>query len=277
VDVSELPLRPLTSAEVLDAATGVLRHRPWRLLGAAALLAALEQLVLYPMRRSLPDPHAYLADLFGGDTGLGALWPVIAVGLGTEAVILALLGTIAARSAAPLIAGRSASALPARRPAAAVLALVVGAVAGVAAYLGGVGWLIWFMFSGAAAPVLVIDQVRGPFAALERAVSMAPRSPRSGGVRLLAYLPWLVLRLVLTLSGSAVLLGAFDVRSDTVALVLDYVAFIAVNTIAYATMACVDAVAHVETRIRLEGLDIALARATATGAPDPTAVLRVTR
>ena len=49
-----LPLRPLTTGELLDGAIAVLRTRPGRLVGLGALLAVLEQLMLYPLR-SLSD------------------------------------------------------------------------------------------------------------------------------------------------------------------------------------------------------------------------------
>lgn len=269
--MSELPLRPLTSAEVLDAATGVLRHRPVRLLAAAAVLAALEQWALYPLRGDLwYAPHDYWGYITSPGADGGAMWRLIAVGLGTEAAILALLGTFTGRSAARVLARSVPKAevptLPGRYGATAVVALVAGAVAAAGAWLGLVGWLFWFMLTGAAVPALVIDAVPGgPFGAIGRSFGLVRHGMRSGGLRLLAYLPWLTLRLVLSVIGAATILDFFGLRTNTAGLVVDYVAFVALNTVAYAMIASVDAVAHLETRMRLEGLDIALARAAATG------------
>ena len=44
-------------------------------------------------------------------------------------------------------------------------------------------------------------------------------------------------------------------------------AWAAVNAVAYATLACLDAVLYLETRMRTEGLDIALGRALRRGEP----------
>jgi hypothetical protein len=40
-----------------------------------------------------------------------------------------------------------------------------------------------------------------------------------------------------------------------------------VNAVAYPALACLDAVLHLENRMRVEGLDIALSRALRLGAP----------
>jgi hypothetical protein len=58
--------------------------------------------------------------------------------------------------------------------------------------------------------------------------------------------------------------------------VVGYTVWIAVNAAAYASIASLDATVHLETRMRLEGLDIALGRAGATGRP-PASVLAAPR
>ena len=45
-----LPLRPLTTGELLDGAVVLLRARPVRLIGLGVLLALAEQAVLFPLR-----------------------------------------------------------------------------------------------------------------------------------------------------------------------------------------------------------------------------------
>jgi hypothetical protein len=47
-----------------------------------------------------------------------------------------------------------------------------------------------------------------------------------------------------------------------------------VNTVSYATLACLDAVLHLETRMRTEGLDIVAVRARQHGRPVDLAVPR---
>ena len=46
-----LPLRPLTTGEMLDAAVVLLRNRAGRLLGLGFALALAEQVILFPLRR----------------------------------------------------------------------------------------------------------------------------------------------------------------------------------------------------------------------------------
>jgi hypothetical protein len=45
------------------------------------------------------------------------------------------------------------------------------------------------------------------------------------------------------------------------------VAWVVVNTVAYAMLACFDAVLYLDTRVRTEGLDIAVARTLRQGRP----------
>src|SRR3954452_8453808 len=98
-----LPLRPLTVGELLDAGISVLRRDALRLLGLAAALAVAEQLLLLPVRSSVRlTPPQYIPDWWAG---LGGFWIVLALGLGTEAVALTLLGAVAARSAVPALLG----------------------------------------------------------------------------------------------------------------------------------------------------------------------------
>ena len=55
-----LPLRPLTTGELLDAAVALLRTRAGLLLGAGFLAALAEQAVLFPLRRAADVDASYL-------------------------------------------------------------------------------------------------------------------------------------------------------------------------------------------------------------------------
>jgi hypothetical protein len=124
--------------------------------------------------------------------------------------------------------------------------------------VGGVPWALWFMATGLGVPALIIDTGRSPWTAMFRGMRLVMRSHlRPGGIRLLAYLPWFAIRLLV------VLIGAFTGPPVW----LDYTIWILINTAAYASIASVDATAHLEARIRREGLDIALGRAVRRGMP----------
>jgi hypothetical protein len=123
------------------------------------------------------------------------------------------------------------------------------------------------MFSGLAAPALVIDQL-GPLGALGRSFALVARGRwRPGGIRLLGYLAWLAIRLALG-AGSVAALGLIiHLPGRTWPTVVAMGAWAIVNTVAYAALGCLDAVLHLENRMRVEGLDLALSRALRRGVP----------
>lgn len=297
MSVDDLPLRPMTSAEVLDAAIGVMRRRPWRLLGLALALAVAEQATLYPVRlvalspkRGYFPPSAYWHAF---NAHLASLWELLAIGAGTEAAVIALLGGVAGRSAVSvLLAGlpdvERDDVLPRVRYLQLVLvAAIVGVGATVTFFLGGAPWAFWFMFTGLAAPALIIDggaaRMRpgvaprgapphaapiGAFRAVGRAMLIVGRaSLRPGGLRLLGYLMWFVLRMIVGVLGVIALTSLFGLSSPVWTAVVGYLIWAAINAVAYASMASLDATAHLEARMRLEGLDIALGRAAHTHTP----------
>src|SRR5262249_54837036 len=103
-----LPLRPLSTGELLDAAVAVLRVRPGRLMGLGALRALAEQAALFPLRR-LADQDLSLLP------GTGRLLPyglLIVAGFATEALAIALLGAAAARQGPRALLGRVAPPVP---------------------------------------------------------------------------------------------------------------------------------------------------------------------
>lgn len=309
-----LPLRPLTVGELLDAATNLLRRYAAQMLTAGLVLAVLEQLALYPLRLAAgvappwySPPHI---------DRLGLYWLMLAAGLGTESVILTLLGGLAARAALGDLLGRAPGRLvgKATRPVPLLaLALLTGCAAFLGATAGMVPWLLWYLYTGLAAPTLVNDRrpprtgppapgapgpwaplahpataaryaPLGPFAALGRAMALVGRSGlRPGGIRLLGYLAWWVIRLALGAgTWSLVTLFLHDnspFGADTVsgwAWLAGMATWTLVNALAYAALGCLDAVLHLDARMRVEGLDIALSRALRTNRP-PEPALAVPR
>jgi hypothetical protein len=264
-----MPLRPLTFGELLDAAVALLRSHASVFLGAALLLAAAEQAVLFPLRQLAavgPTSFAPYSDR------LGAYWLALAAGMGTEAAILAVLGGLTATAAGPALLGQRLRGREVVRGAVrrtlpiAVVAASAGVMAGVAALAAMVPWVFMYGLIGLAAPALIIDRV-GPGRAIGRSFVLASRATmRATWVRVGGYLSWLAIRLALGLGGGAAL-GLVLPETDDWLAVTSVVTWLLVNTVAYATLACLDAVVYLETRMRTEALDIAIGRASRLGRP----------
>jgi hypothetical protein len=269
-----LPGRPLTSGELLDSAVLLLRGQAAVLLPLAAVLVAGEQLLLLPLRTVVgaTGPLWWPSGL----SEFGVFWFLLALGAATEAMIILLLGNPAAHAAADALVGRRPAATDAWGPggrwgATVLLCPAVGAVMLLAALLGP-AWFIGFALLGAVAPALVIDRV-APVRAITRSVALALRlTGRAAALRVLGYLVWWIIRVGLgwgLFTGLTTLDLVTEGWADAVAMLV----WAAVNAVAYAALACLDAVVHLETRIRSEGLDIRLARAPA--APRATDLLAV--
>lgn len=267
-----LPRRPLTVGELLDSAVLLLRDQARVLVPLAALLALGEQLLLHPLRvLAGTHPPGYWLD----EDRLAWYWLLLAVGAGTEAMIIALLGNPAARGAGAALLGRRAGPGELLRPtgvrwaATGVLALLVGLVVGVAA-LFGPAWFVAYGLLGAVVPALVVDRLPAHRAPL-RALGLAVRSGgRAAGIRLLGYLGWWVIRVGvgLGLFYGLASLDLLDLDDLSWAVPVATTVWVGVNAVAYPALACLDAVLHLETRMRTEGLDIRLSRAPA-GTPEP--------
>lgn len=278
---AEFPMRPLTVGEVLDAGVSVLRHKPV-LLAYAAVLAAAEQAALSPLRSSLGVGRVVFFPL---GHSFGSSWLALSIGMGAEASILALLGGWCGPAAVRLLLRGVPGAQPhrprRRRLAVIATAMLAGAGATALCYAGFIGWVFWFMLTGLAIPALTVDggvpdtagRRLGAAAAIGRGFAFAARGGlRAGRVRLLAWLPWLPVRLALALVGGAGAASLFGVTSHAAATGFDWALWIAVNAVMYATIACVDAACHVETRMRVEGLDIRVRQAVRRGLPAATAL-----
>ncbi|MDG4763936.1 hypothetical protein O7632_07405 [Solwaraspora sp. WMMD406] len=253
-----LPLRPLTTGELLDAAVVLFRGHATVLLPAGLLFALSEQLILAPLRAAAGAvPPAYLPtwDRFG------SYWLLLAAGAAIEVTLISLLGGLTARAAGAALLGRRISGpglldpRGARFPAVVLVAGAAGTVMFTAALAGPV-WFVAYAVLGLAVPALILDRVP-VWQSLSRSAVLACRSGlRAGLIRILGYLVWFGIRVGLGLGALAV------VESGSPWLgVLSVAGWTAVNAIAYPTLACLDAVLQVETRMRTEGLDIRLIRA----------------
>lgn len=263
-----LPRRPLTVGELLDSAVLLLRAQARLLVPVGVLLALAEQLLLYPLRElAAARPPEWWFD----DHRFGWYWLLLAVGAGTEASIVAVLGNPAARGAGAALLGRRAGVRELFRAARWAATVLFAAAVGLTVCLAGLAGPAWFIaygLLGAVVPVLAVDRVpahRVPGRALRLAVRAGGRA---AAIRLLGYLGWWLIRLGIGLGlwYGLGLLGLFDLHAW--ALPVATVAWAGVNAVAYPALACLDAVLHLETRMRTEGLDIRLSRAPA-GTPEP--------
>ncbi|NUT38166.1 MAG: hypothetical protein HOV79_34385 [Hamadaea sp.] len=264
-----VPLRPLTVGELLDASVEVTRSAGRAVLPLALLLAALEQVIMVWLREGF-----FRGSIFPDVSDLiGPAWFAVAVGAGTEIAIIAILGVPASRAAAAGVAGTAPRARDLLRPGAFVGAAFIALVAGVTAFtvtLLPLGWFVAYPLFGLAVAAAVIDR-RNPVLALGRGVAMGLRGGgRAAGVRILGYISFLLVRLAFGF-GLIAALGFFGIDAGPWG---QAACFAIVNTVAYATLAGLDAVLHLEARIRTEGLDIALGRSPGPLTPADLAVTR---
>ena len=111
-------------------------------------------------------------------------------------------------------------------------------------------------------PALVIDRLGPVPGDRPRRWAGLPRPAlRAAGVRLLGYLAWLAVRLALGLSARSRCTTSALAATGTAGWRRIGVWSVVVNAVAYPTLACLDAVLHLETRMRTEGLDISLSPA----------------
>jgi hypothetical protein len=274
---TDFPMRPLTAGEVLDAGVGLLRRRPVILL-YAAVLAVAEQGLLHVLRAGFGVHRLSFDDL---GRSFGEVWLCLSVGMGTEAAILALLGLWSGPAAARVLLGVPRLRLRRRILAAAVIVPLVAFGAALSFFLGMVAWIFWFMLTGLIVPVLTIDggvpeangRLLGGFAAFGRAIRFAAKSGLlAGRIRLLAYMPWLLLRFALNLTSGSAVTSLVGITSAGAATAVEYTLWTMVNALMYASIACIDAAALLETRMRVEGLDIAVHQAARQSRPVESAL-----
>jgi hypothetical protein len=224
---------------------------------------------------NLDDVHDYVHVVHEG-VSMSQFWLVLALGMGFEAIVIGLLGAVAARPALDLLVGDLPGAATIRRTsarpiAAAILSIAIGAVAFLTFLLGGLPWIFWFMLTGLALPTLLSDTFRRPGAAAQRigvvrafgrGFGLSRRlGMRAGRIRIMGYLIWWIIRVVVAYGGTAALIQAVNLNSHGASAAVGYLLWTAINALAYATIGCLDAAVHLETRMRVEGLDIVLSRA----------------
>lgn len=271
-----LPLRPLTTGELLDAAVVLLRTRAGKLVGLRVAAALVEQAILFPLRR-LADVDSSLLPGTGRLREFGLL---IVVGFFTEILVIALLAGTAAVEAPPALLGDRVP-----RGRARLAPMILGAV--VAATIGAscawafvllllplqvLGlvlailitipcWVVLYGLFGLVTSSVLIDEV-GPVRALGRSLVLSSRSGlRALWIRVLGYLAWLIIRLSLSFAVVGVVALFYSSPSNTVDDVLMGATWLLVNAVAYPILGCLDVALLLESRMRSEGLDIAL-RAT---------------
>ncbi|GAA1637497.1 hypothetical protein [Catellatospora bangladeshensis] len=260
-----LPLRPLTLGELLDAAAELVRRRAGVLPAAAAVLALAEQAVLVPGRDTVGVVlSAGLPELSSG------YWQLLALGAGFEALIIVWLGLLTGRGVATALTSQVPRKGLRERLRGAEAVAVGGLIAAVPAALGaflGPLWLLGYPLFGLVGVVVAVER-RGAFGALGRAASVAFRGGmRVAAIRVLGYASWLLLRFAFYL-GALAGLEFLPVGPELAEWLLVPV-FVVANTLAYATLAALDAALLIESRIRLEGLDLWLDRASRRREPTP--------
>lgn len=273
VRTPSVPLRPLTVGELLDAAAEVTRGAAPVLLPVAAVLAAAEQVLMVGLRIEF-----FHGSVFPGPRDLiGDAWLAVAAGLGTEALIIALLGLIAGRAAAAGAIGgslRPRDLLSGRNLPGGIALAVIGGVIVFGVSLLPLGWLVAYPLAGMATVALVVDGT-GAARSWTRGISLSTRSGlRGAAIRLLGYLSWLMARLAFGLGSVAGLQSLGIVPASPANPWISAAFLFVVNTVAYASLASLDAVLLIETRIRTEGLDIALARMPGDLHPESLVVRR---
>ncbi|WP_164842534.1 hypothetical protein [Actinoplanes solisilvae] len=257
----------MPQGELLDTALVLLRLRALPMFVLALPLLAIEQIVLWYAGAPLLDVYA----------GLDEWWPVIAALFACEVAIVGVLGAYAGSAVVPALLGQNVShwALFRRmRPLALLVTMLLPVVVALlGAYFGMIGWIAGYGFLGMAGVALVVDRSGWPFGALGRSAALATRLGWRGfWGRLRAFAVWLGIRVALAI-GPIMFLWQFGFVAtayfgDWSVLLMWGLA----GTVSCAALACFDAVLLIDTRIRTEGLDIALRRAAANGT-DPADVV----
>jgi hypothetical protein len=272
---SGVPLRPLTTGELLDGTFATIRRNPRVILGLAAIVITIEQLLfagLEALTGNLSGPVFTVRGDNSTDLGLtltgllgyplsgwvGAmLTGVLAVAVfedvqGRRVTMRELWRLTRTRIGALLVCGFMAGVLP--YPAL-VLVLVPGAAL----------WGFWAL----ATPAMTVESL-GPFAALRRSWRLVGGDFfRIWGIRALSVLIGLVMQTILVLPFAvlaASLAGVWDLDLNDPGLgflALGVVGNIAAGTVVAPFKAGVQALLYVDRRMRAEALDIVWQRQTA--------------
>jgi hypothetical protein len=264
----EIPLRPMTLGELLDAAMALLRRRALPLLSVAAVLAGLEQLALAPLRAWGDMTPAWYGP---AEDQLIVWWITVAAGFGFELVILTLLGAMAGAAVGPAVLGTELRhrRLFQRFGIAVPIALLLGLFGAMGALLLFVPWAVFFGFFAMTGAALTNDRARNPFG---RSAVLAGRGLARGfWILTVAYLTWSAVRVALGAGWIELVAQVTGYEPDGRTWLVPLARTLA-NAVAYAALACLSAVLLLEVRVRTEGLDILISRTRSRGG-DPAATL----
>lgn len=265
----EMPLRPLTAGEILGGASGIFRRHPRSVLGIAALLVTLQEVLAAAIQLLTADIPTSI-DLTAGaqlnlSGGLGAL-----IGLLVSTVVGAVLtGMIVVLTAEDTLGrglglGEVWQRVAPRLVALTGLALMVGVLAVLGLFLllipGLILWSAWAL----ATPALLLERL-GPVRAMRRSWQLAwPDLLRVFAIRFVGVLLSLVI--LYAIATPFLVIGALIDNSNTGsgdsaavwALVFTLIGSILGGIIARPFNAGVVALLYVDRRMRAEGLDVAL-------------------
>lgn len=256
-----VPLRPLTTADVLDGAFAVITRRPRTVLTIAAVVVVPVQLLAaWASRSSVPSSELFTGFL-GADTTLDAGSLVASVAaLLLENLSMFVLGAAVAALVASWYGGGDLSVGAALKAAvdrggallgAWALLVPVKAVAAAPEYLGLVFVTPLFALT---APAIVLERL-GPFAGAKRSWQLVGRRlfPCIGIVLLVSLVAY-VLRQVLAIPGVIV---AFFLPAS-IAWVPVGVATAAASLLTQSALAGASVLLYLDLRVRTEGLDLEL-------------------
>jgi hypothetical protein len=266
-----IPLRPLSTGEILDGTFATIRRNPRTVLGLSAVFVTVQEVVTVLAEALLGRLPAPVLTVRPGSTAeLGSTVTGI-VGYLLAAVVGAVLTGMVVVVVTEDVLGRRVGmgevwrrVRGERRLAALVVAAVL---AGALPYLGLLlflvpGVLLWSGWS-LATPALVVERL-GPVRALRRSWKLAlPDLGRVWGIRTLSVLIGLLVRalLVLPFVAAASLLAVLmhagaEATMPLPALVITVLGSIAAGTVVAPFEAGVLALLYVDRRMRAEGLDI---------------------
>lgn len=296
-----IPLRPLGLGDLLDGAISTMRAYPAVMLGVAAVVAAVTQLMIFPIQwvlddqllqiqpdGTVEDPGGFIASLLG----VGAITLVIMIlaRVFLTGFLTAVVGKAVVGRPAPF--GEIWAEVRPRLPRLLGLILIyplVGILLFVPAALGAfidptlaillavvaVFVAIWlYILFSLATPALVLERT-GAFAALGRSRALVKGSWwRVFGITLLAGIIVFVIAGIIAVpfelvGGGANLFSVEATELTTGYLVLSSIGAIIASAITEPFAAGVSALLYTDQRMRREGLDLELQRSAGSDPPRP--------
>jgi hypothetical protein len=262
-----IPLRPLSTGDILDGTFATIRRNPRTVLGLSAIFVTAQELVTVAAQAlagQLPAPvidirHASSAELGGTFTGfIGYVLAAVVGAVLTGAIVVVVSQDVLGRRTSIREVTRTV------RPRLGAL-LVAAVIAGALPYLGLValvapGVLLWGAWS-LTTPALIVEGL-GPVRALRRSWRLAvPSFWRVWGIRALAVLIGLLMQVMLLLpfgvaAAAVSSLFAGGHQDALPVLALGVAGDIVAGTVVAPFLAGVLALLYVDQRMRTEALDI---------------------